>query len=222
MSKRIIAIADIHGCRNEFQKLIDLLRLQKDQDELIILGDAIDRGYDSEGVIRMIIELKDSLGEDHVIWLKGNHEDALVNKGKGMFHKNSSPLQKYSRMMAELPLYYETEACLFVHAGFEGDYQNTQCILSDRSVLNGERIYDGSLYIAGHSPFYKGSSIPFDTPLYIDESGKTHTVYDGMKLPEKGALFIDTGCVYKNKLTALIIHEDKTIQIQSVQFSGVE
>lgn len=222
MSKRIIAITDIHGCRNEFQNLIDLLSLQKDEDELIILGDTIERGYDSEGVIRMIIELKDTLGDEHVIWLKGNHEDALVNKGKSLFHKNSSPLQKYSRMMAELPLYYETGSCLFVHAGFDGNYKNTECILNDRSVLNGERIYSGKLYIAGHSPFYKGSIIPFDTPVYIDETGKPHTVYDGMKLPEKGALFIDTGCVYKNKLTALIIHEDRKIQMQSVLFSGIE
>lgn len=222
MSKRIIAIADIHGCRNEFQNLIDLLSLQKDQDELIILGDTIDRGYDSEGVIRMIIELKDTLGDDHVIWLKGNHEDALASRRKSLFHKTDSTLQKYSRMMAELPLYYETETCLFVHAGFDGNYKNPECILSDRSVLNGERMYGGKLYIAGHSPFYKDSTIPFDAPLYIDETGKTHTVYDGMKLPEKGALFIDTGCVYKNQLTALIIHEDRTIQIQSVLFSGIQ
>ncbi len=222
-SGRIIAIADIHGCSREFKALLQQISPDPANDTLIILGDVIDRGYDSEGVIRELIELKDVFRQK-MIWLAGNHEDDLVqrNAQKHFFiHPPRDALSTYIRLFSELPLIYETEECVFVHAGFNGDPDDRQIILRDRSVLNGERIYQGKLYISGHSPFHKHSFTPLAQPLYIDETGQCHIVYDGMKLPEKGAIFIDTGCVYKNRLTAFIIAQDHTIQISFVKFIGI-
>jgi serine/threonine protein phosphatase 1 len=222
-SGRLIAVADIHGCLEEFNALLKQIDPDPRKDTLIILGDVIDRGYDSIGVIRTLIELKDTFS-GRMIWLCGNHEDDLIrnSQNKRIFHrKEENPLSRYARMFSELPLFYETEMCIFVHAGFNGDCTDRDCILSDRTVLNGERIYRDRLYIAGHSPFYKDSPVPFDEPVYMDETGRRHIVHEGMRLPEKGAIFIDTGCVYKNRLTALIIDEDLTVHISSVKFIGI-
>jgi serine/threonine protein phosphatase 1 len=54
---RRFAIGDIHGCSRTFRKLIKKLNLSPD-DEVYILGDMINRGKDSSGVLDYIIKLK--------------------------------------------------------------------------------------------------------------------------------------------------------------------
>src|SRR5215213_9957860 len=71
-------IGDIHGCCDELRYLIDALPIGPD-DEVIFLGDYIDRGPDSRAVISFLIELKDRLRENRLVFLKGNHEDMLLS-----------------------------------------------------------------------------------------------------------------------------------------------
>lgn len=70
---RTFAISDIHGCLKQFKALIKKIGL-KPEDTLILMGDYIDRGEDSKGVLDYIIELKK---EFNVITLLGNH-DAMM------------------------------------------------------------------------------------------------------------------------------------------------
>lgn len=56
MKKREFAIADIHGCCRTFRHLLEQIGFGK-QDTLYLLGDYIDRGPDSRGVIETILEL---------------------------------------------------------------------------------------------------------------------------------------------------------------------
>ena len=222
--ERTIAIADIHGCLKELKKLLETVNPVKGKDHLVILGDVIDRGYDSEGVIRLLLEYRDTLGEENMIWLPGNHEDQLIqrNRKKLFCKKDTSPLDKYSHLFSQLSFCAETEECIFAHAGFNGDPYDRQCLLYDRSVLSGKRHWPGKLCICGHSPFDSGTIVPFAKPVYIDENGNRSSVTDGMPVPKKGSLFIDTGCVYKNCLTALIInHSNSTLHFVSVPFEGV-
>jgi Calcineurin-like phosphoesterase len=50
-------IGDIHGCPDELTRLVDKLPLNS-SDRLIFLGDYVDRGPDSKGVISYLIELQ--------------------------------------------------------------------------------------------------------------------------------------------------------------------
>ena len=54
---RKFAISDIHGCLKSFEALLDKIQLST-SDELYILGDYIDRGPDSKGVIDYIWKLE--------------------------------------------------------------------------------------------------------------------------------------------------------------------
>lgn len=56
--KRIIAIGDIHGCSKTFKTLLHKGLKIKKHDEIFCLGDFIDRGPDSKGVIDLILELR--------------------------------------------------------------------------------------------------------------------------------------------------------------------
>ena len=74
--KRLIAVGDIHGQRAKLEELLGKVQ-PSEVDQLIFLGDYIDRGPDSRGVIELLIGLRESL--PLTIFLKGNHEQMLLN-----------------------------------------------------------------------------------------------------------------------------------------------
>lgn len=67
----IYVMSDIHGCYDEFMKMIDLIQL-KENDALYILGDVIDRGNGSLQILDYIMSHK------NIKMLLGNHEDLLL------------------------------------------------------------------------------------------------------------------------------------------------
>jgi serine/threonine protein phosphatase 1 len=71
---RTIAIGDIHGCAVALQTLIEAIQPQP-ADTVIPLGDYIDRGPDSRGVIEQLIALN---GRCRLIPLRGNHEEMFL------------------------------------------------------------------------------------------------------------------------------------------------
>ena len=71
MPPRTIAIGDIHGCSAAFAAILAAIDIQPD-DTLITLGDYVDRGIDSKGVLDQLIELESRC---HLIPLMGNHEE---------------------------------------------------------------------------------------------------------------------------------------------------
>lgn len=68
---RTFAIGDIHGCSKTLDALLNQLKLTS-EDTLIILGDMIDRGPDSKGVLNILMDAGGDLGD--FILLAGNHE----------------------------------------------------------------------------------------------------------------------------------------------------
>ena len=74
---RCFVIGDIHGCLDELASLVESLPLER-PDRLIFLGDYIDRGPHSEGVVSYLIELQNKAAQD-IIFLKGNHEDMFLS-----------------------------------------------------------------------------------------------------------------------------------------------
>ena len=75
MSKRLIAIGDIHGCSLALDRLIDAIEPSA-SDTLITLGDYVDRGPDSKGVIDRLITLRQRC---NLIALQGNHEEMMLD-----------------------------------------------------------------------------------------------------------------------------------------------
>lgn len=76
------AVGDIHGCLDLLKALVDGLladaaSIDASRKVVIFLGDYIDRGPDSRGVLRYLIDLPKDAG---IEWrfLKGNHEEAML------------------------------------------------------------------------------------------------------------------------------------------------
>ena len=75
MAGRVVAIGDIHGCPAALAALIDALAPGRD-DTIVLLGDYIDRGPNSRGVLDRLIALG---GRCRLVPLLGNHEEALLD-----------------------------------------------------------------------------------------------------------------------------------------------
>jgi serine/threonine protein phosphatase 1 len=75
MAGRTIAIGDIHGCSVALSSLIEAFA-PTSEDTIITLGDYIDRGPDSRGVLDKLIALSNRC---QLIPLLGNHEERLFD-----------------------------------------------------------------------------------------------------------------------------------------------
>src|SRR5574337_897252 len=70
-NKKTIIVGDIHGCIDEFNELLNTVSYNKENDRVILLGDLIDRGPDSIGVIRKACEM-------NLECVMGNHEHKFL------------------------------------------------------------------------------------------------------------------------------------------------
>jgi serine/threonine protein phosphatase 1 len=69
-------ISDIHGCIEPFNHLLELVSFDPDSDQLILLGDYVDRGPRSKEVVSRVMDL---VHHHRVIALRGNHDQRLVD-----------------------------------------------------------------------------------------------------------------------------------------------
>jgi serine/threonine protein phosphatase 1 len=76
--EKIFVIGDIHGCNEELKTLLAEIKKELQPEDLIVcLGDYIDRGPDSKGVVDTLIKLKND--HSNCVFLKGNHEDMFMD-----------------------------------------------------------------------------------------------------------------------------------------------
>jgi len=128
-------IGDIHGMLDKLERLLDKIPFDRDQDRLAFVGDYIDRGPDSKGVIDRLLSLMDQ--ELRLVFLKGNHEQMFLNFLAGrephffLLNGGNTTLASYrkhskdssiipARHLAFFDLllpYYEMDDFILVHAG---------------------------------------------------------------------------------------------------------
>jgi len=86
----IYAVGDLQGCRRELDRLLKKIRFDADRDHLYCVGDLVNRGPDSLGVLRAMMELKNS-----VTCVLGNHDLHLLSIAAGIRrHRQSDSLKK--------------------------------------------------------------------------------------------------------------------------------
>ncbi|NUQ62181.1 MAG: serine/threonine protein phosphatase [Pirellulales bacterium] len=138
MSGRIIAIGDIHGYSKSLAALIEAIDPQP-ADTLVPLGDYVDRGMDTKGVIELLIQLA---GRCRLRPILGNHDEMVLAIRSGLdeafldwlsfggtttlysygcLHPREIPEDHIAFLESCLP-YFETERHFFTHAGYVPDF----------------------------------------------------------------------------------------------------
>lgn len=74
---RTFAVGDIHGHRDRLEALLRRLPLDRERDTVVFLGDYLNRGPDSKGVIDLLLALQRTC--PGAVFLRGNHEQTLLD-----------------------------------------------------------------------------------------------------------------------------------------------
>lgn len=198
---RYIAISDIHGELSKLESVLSKIEL-RDDDIFVFLGDYIDRGPDSKGVIERVIKQSNT---HKCVYLIGSHEYAFLHSDDKYFNSlfqnfgGQETVKSYGSFeniykthktfFDNLKYYYLTDKYLFVHAGINPDLpleeQSEQDLVYIRWKFINSKHNLPQKIIFGHTDMEKP---------YIDED----------------KICIDTGCgKYKDApLTALVIYDD--------------
>ena len=197
---RRIAIGDIHGCDLALQRVID--EIQPTAADLIItLGDYLDRGPNSRGVVDQLLELR---GRCQTIHLMGNHEIMMLNVLAGdtefefwLRSGGSETLASYDGYLDNVSQvhreffrscvpYHEMEDLFFVHANYTPSLPLNR---QPEFALFWEHLSDhlpaphisGKKAIVGHTPQRDGRAFVLDHLICLDTycyGGKYLTAMD--------------------------------------------
>jgi serine/threonine protein phosphatase 1 len=99
----VFAIGDVHGCAAELKALLGSIRTLAGEAtgkrRLVYLGDMINRGPDSVGVLELWAENEEARGVDHVDRLMGNHEIMMMLTVVGGPHAHKAETMWLSKRM---------------------------------------------------------------------------------------------------------------------------
>jgi len=213
---KCFVVGDIHGRLDKLENLMAVIHPDRGKDTLIFLGDYIDRGPDSRGVVDFVLDLQKTY--PRMACLVGNHEEMLLdyirdqgnrelyflNGGRATLksygldpdepvRENDFP-QAHMRFFRSLLPYYETVDHVFVHAGLRPGVPLEKQDRADLLWIRGDFIFGSFTFektvVFGHTPFRQ----PFEDSRRIG---------------------IDTGAVFGGPLTCLELPAMKFHQVRS-------
>ncbi|RSM56469.1 polynucleotide kinase-phosphatase [Actinoplanes sp. ATCC 53533] len=217
-------IGDVHGCREELETLLATLGYALAHDgagrpvnavhpqgrTAVFVGDLVDRGPDSPGVLRLVMGM---VAAGTAICVPGNHEQKLARKLNGrnvqLTHGLPETLEQLARedeaFTAEVRTFIDGLVSHYVldggklvvaHAGLKEAYQGRASGRVRSFALYGETTGETDEY-----------GLPVRYPWARDYRGSAAVVYGHTPTPEpewiNNTICLDTGCVFGGKLTAL-------------------
>lgn len=186
----IFAIGDIHGCLKALETIFSL-NVIKSGDTVVFLGDYVDRGPDSKGVIDWLLANKKNF---HFEFILGNHEimmmDARVTSGAlsdWLFFGGAATLDSYGigddpdwarkidpahwHFIENCKPYFETEDYIFVHAGLSAGtdlHEQNKYHLFWEKYETPSQYSDARKVICGHTSRKNGEIADFGHTVCID------------------------------------------------------
>ena len=196
------AISDIHGCKKTFESILDKIAFSK-ADTLFLLGDFVDRGPDSKGVIDLIWKLQQEGYQVNCI--RGNHEELvlraassnytllekwLLTDGKDTMDSfgvdNCADIPAaYIQWMNSLPYFLEVDKYILVHGGLDFTLQDPLADTTEMCWIRAWHTHinydwlEQRIILHGHTPI----------EIELLES-------QFVNLEHQQYLDIDNGCVY--------------------------
>lgn len=189
---RHLAIGDIHGCVSALRDLLEFVAL-RDDDVIVFLGDYVNRGPDSHGVMESLLELTDDYNV-HCLW--GNHElmmldayrdperfqrflsvggdrtlDSYRDAGHDGEFPDLVPQEHWDFLDAALLPYYESESHFFVHAGAYADMplaDQPEFMLYWEKWSDPPRHESGKVMVCGHTSQKSGLPLCNGNAVCID------------------------------------------------------
>jgi len=208
-SGRTIIIGDVHGCIDELHHLLEKMNYSGN-DRLIFVGDLINKGPDSRGVLEFV----DSLDAEVIL---GNHELGFLHFIHGTYDGNremretkaqlNPVLDHWVAWMESLPTFIETPNFLVIHAGLPPDTAPEKV---DRYITTNIRTWDGAgqdLNNPDNPPWYE--LVNYDKLIVFG-----HWARKGL-IERDDAIGLDSGCAYGKQLSGLELPSRKIHQVEA-------
>jgi diadenosine tetraphosphatase ApaH/serine/threonine PP2A family protein phosphatase len=220
MIVRTILAADIHGCLEEFKELLKILSYNPGSDRLILLGDLIDRGPESLGVVRMARSLK-------LESVMGNHDEKLLkwlkNEKRDNNHYYSSFNEEDINYISRMPYYIKlNDNTVAVHAGLRTaiplekqtneDMSHMRYISKDGKFVSLNSVRKLGKEAAGAYFWTERYYLPYNVVYGHHVHSNDYPLIEEVT-PGVFCYGLDTGCVFGGKLTAMILETKEIIQV---------
>lgn len=200
---RRIFVGDVHGCRAELETLLAAVDFQRGRDVLHSVGDLVNKGPDSAGVVALMMALQ-------AVAVIGNHDLAWLEAGLV-----TDPEQ--ARWLSALPVVRVFDDLILVHGGLHPAWTESRL-----EALEGADV-DYAVNVRhcdaeGRRPAldWPPPGPPF-VPWYDFYRGDKRVVFghwarQGLLITDR-AIGLDTGCVYGHQLTAWVAEEERIVQV---------
>ncbi|MFJ6750205.1 polynucleotide kinase-phosphatase [Streptomyces sp. NPDC091266] len=231
-------VGDIHGCRSELESLLGRLGYETVRDGLgrpvdavhpqgrtaVFVGDLVDRGPDSPGVLRLVMGM---VGAGHALCVPGNHENKLGRYLKGRKVQHTHGLAETIEQLEREDDAFRAEAAAFIqglvshyvldggglvvcHAGLPEKYHGR----------TSGRVRSFALYgdTTGETDEF---GLPVRYPWAEEYRGRAAVVYGHTPTPRanwlNNTICLDTGCVFGGTMTALRWPERELVDVPAEQ-----
>ncbi|MFF0626798.1 polynucleotide kinase-phosphatase [Streptomyces sp. NPDC004296] len=227
-------VGDIHGCRSELETLLGRLGYELARDRqgravdavhpegrtAVFVGDLVDRGPDSPGVLRLVTGM---VASGHALCVSGNHENKLGRYLSGRAVQHTHGLAETVEQFEKEDEAFRVGAAEFIrglvshyvldggglvvcHAGLPEKYHGR----------TSGRVRSFALYgdTTGETDEF---GLPVRYPWAEEYRGRAAVVYGHTPTPRAGwlnnTICLDTGCVFGGKLTALRWPERELVDV---------
>lgn len=229
---RRVFVGDIQGCRAELEDLLEALDFDAERDELHPVGDLVNRGPDSLGVLRLLRDLNAG-------GVLGNHDLHLLLRARGERQAGrrdtldellaAPDCEELLEWLAAKPFVRAWPDLVLVHGGFSPAWEDpvarlqafdASSIHADIDFAVGVRCCDA----LGKRP--EADWPPPDEPFVpwykhwqarADENRTVvfgHWASQGLVVQER-VRGLDSGCVWGKQLSAWIAEEDRIVQVDA-------
>jgi len=230
-------VGDIHGCRAELEQLLTNLGYTLTRDSqgrpvnaehpsrrAIFVGDLVDRGPDTPGVLRLVMGM---VAAGNAYCVPGNHEDRLLKALRGKKVKLSHGLEESLAQLAAEPEEFRAAVERFIdglisHYVFDGG----NLVVSHAGLVErmhgraSGRVRAFCLYgeTTGETDEF---GLPVRYPWANDYRGRAMVVYGHTPTPVpewiNNTICLDTGCVFGGSLTALRYPERELVSVEAFE-----
>jgi protein phosphatase len=231
-------VGDVHGCRAELEDLLGRLGYAISRDDrgrpvdaahpdgrtVVFVGDLVDRGPDSPGVLRLVMGM---VAAGNALSVPGNHENKLVRALSGRNVQVSHGLAETLAQLDAEPAGFREQVGAFcrglvshlvldggrlvvAHAGLKEAYHGRASGRVRAFALYGETTGETDEF-----------GLPVRYPWADDYRGAATVLYGHTPTPEpewvNNTMCLDTGCVFGGRLTALRYPEKQLVSVPARQ-----
>ncbi|GAB4056301.1 polynucleotide kinase-phosphatase [Catellatospora paridis] len=226
-------VGDVHGCRAELEQLLTALGWELTRDETgravdashpqgrtaVFVGDLVDRGPDSPGVLRLVMNM---IAGGRALCVSGNHENKLLRHLRGrkvqlthglaetVAQLETDPVDGLASFLDGLISHYVLDGGRLVvaHAGLKEAYHGRASGRVRSFAMYGDTTGETDEF-----------GLPVRYPWAQEYRGRAMVVYGHTPTvtPEwvNNTICLDTGCVFGGKLTALRYPERELVEVDA-------